>query len=220
MSEVIIPPMPGVFSALGLLVADVRHDLVTALGGVHATVADADRLERAFADMERAAREVLAAQGFAPDRMRLERSADLKVAGQTYELTVAMPEQGPVTRAGIDALVAAFGRLYRERYAFFFEGEPIELVNARLAAFGISETIELETFASGGTDPTAALIGTRSIYFDKRGFVATAVYDRTRLRPGMRLTGPAIIEEPTSVSLLPPGFEAEVAADLGVFVKL
>ncbi len=220
MSEVIIPPMPGVFSALGLLVADVRQDYVTALGGLHASAADPGQLEQAFAAMEQSARETLGAQGFDEGAMRLERSADLKVAGQTYELNVTLPRQGLVSRDGIAALVEAFGRLYRERYAFFFEGEPIELVNLRLAAFGLSEAVELDLRAGSGTDPAAARIATRPVYFDKAGFVETAVFDRDKLTGGMVLQGPAIVEEPTSVSLIPPGFAASVTSDLGLFVKV
>ena len=219
MTEVIIPPMPGVFSALGLLVADVRHDYVTAMGSVHTTVADPARLEQAYADMEREARQVLGRQGFAPERMQLQRSADLKVAGQTYELTVALPEPGPVTRTGIDALATAFGRLYRERYAFFFEGEPIELVNLRVAAFGQNEKVELRSTMEKAAD-SAAPTSTRPVYFEKRGFLDSAVWDRTRLSPGMRIAGPAIIEEPTSVSLVPHGFTAHVVADGGLFISI
>ena len=139
MAEVIVPPLPGVFSALGLLAANVRHDFVAALGGVVSTAADPDHLERQFHAMEQDGRRVLAGEGFSGDAVRLVRSADLKVVGQTYELNVALPHAGSLTRDGIEKLVAAFGQLYRERYAFFFEGEPLELVNLRLAAIGARE---------------------------------------------------------------------------------
>ncbi len=220
MAEVIVPPLPGVFSALGLLAADVRHDFVAALGGVVSTVAEPDRLEHLFAGMEGQARRVLADEGFAGDAIRLLRSADLKVVGQTYELNVAWPQNGPVRRQGIEALVAAFGKLYRERYAFFFEGEPIELVNLRLTAVGKREPIRLAQFARHGVDPAPARIAKRPVYFDRRGFVDATVFDRNRLRPGMIVAGPAIVEEPTSVTLVPPDKAATVAADLGLFVSL
>jgi N-methylhydantoinase A len=221
MAEVIIPPLPGVFSAVGLLAADVRHDFVHALGGIVSTAADPDRLERHFQEMENEAKRALMAEGFASDAIRLVRSADLKVVGQTYELTVPLPQTGPVTPAGILALVDAFGRLYRERYAFFFEGEPIELVNLRLAAFGANEPIELrQPTGSDIADPAAARIGRRPIYFDKSGYLDADVFDRDRVRPGMIVAGPAVVEEPTSVTLIPPGRSATVAPDLGLFVKL
>jgi N-methylhydantoinase A len=220
MAEIIIPPMPGVFSALGLLAADMRHDFVTALGGVTSTVADPDRLERAFQAMEDDARRVLATEGFSGDAVRLIRSADLKVVGQTYELMVPLPQAGPVTAAGIAALVESFGRLYRERYAFFFEGEPIELVNLRLAAAGASEPIRLARFEPQAEDSAPARIGRRPVYFEKRGFVESDVFQRENLRPRMIVRGPAIVEEPTSVTLIPPGNAACVASDLGLFIKL
>jgi N-methylhydantoinase A len=220
MDEVIIPPLPGVFSALGLLAADIRHDFVTALGGVLATAADAARLEALFQAMEDDARRRLASEGFSADAVSLVRSADLKVVGQTYELAVPLPLSGPVTPAGVAALVAAFGRLYRERYAFFFEGEPIELVNLRLAAFGANESIRLQSFDPSSNDLAAARIGRRPVYFEKTEHLDTNVFMRDRLRPGMIVNGPAVVEEPTSVTLIPPGRSATVAADLGLFVKL
>jgi len=220
MAEVVVPPLPGVFSALGLLAADVRHDFVAALGGVVSTAADPDHLEQQFQDMEAKARHVLAGEGFSASAVRLIRSADLKVVGQTYELNVSWPEPGPVTGQGIEALVAAFGRLYRERYAFFFEGEPIELVNLRLAAAGTRAPIRLAQFERHDSDPERARIASRPVYFDRLGFIETAVFDRNRLRPGMAVRGPAVVEEPTSVTLIPPDKIATVATDLGLFVNL
>jgi len=220
MAEVIVPPLPGVFSAVGLLAADVRHDFVSALGGVVSTAADPARLEQLFQEMEDKARRELASEGFAGDAVRLVRSCDLKVVGQTYELTVQLPHAGHVTVAGIAALVDAFGRLYRERYAFFFEGEPIELVNLRLAAFGASAPINLATFDGLAGNPEAARIGLRPIYFDHAGYLEAEVLDRNRLRPGMIVRGPAVVEEPTSVTLIPPDRSAIVAPDLGLFIKL
>jgi N-methylhydantoinase A len=211
MAEVIVPPHPGVFSAIGLLAADMRHDYVVALGGVTSTAADPMQIEMLFQGMENEARRALATEGFSGDAVRLVRSADLKVVGQTYELTVPLPQSGPVTREGIAALIASFGALYRERYAFFFEGEAIELVNLRLAASGLNEPVRLTTFETGGSDSSSARIGRRPVYFEKRGFVESDVYQRDRLRPGMKLNGPVIVEEPTSVTLIPLGRTASLA---------
>jgi N-methylhydantoinase A len=227
MAEVIIPPLPGVFSAVGLLAADVRHDFVHALGGLVTSAADPARLEQSFREMEAEATRVLAAEGFTGEAVRLARSADLKVVGQTYELMVPLPQVGPVTAGGISALVDAFGRVYRERYAFFFEGEPIELVNLRLAALGLNAPIMLQPpplpggeLGGGASDPEPARIGRRPIYFDKAGSLEACVFERDRLRPGMIVRGPAAVEEPTSVTLIPPGRSATVASDLGLFVTL
>jgi N-methylhydantoinase A len=220
MREAIVPPFPGVFSAIGLLVADVRHDFVTPLGGLAVGEASPAHLERLYQTMEQEAREMLSAEGYGAGAVRLVRSADLKVVGQTYELTVDLPGEGPLTSVGLRSLADAFGRLYRERYAFFFEGEPIELVNLRLVAFGTNEPVRLKELKPNDTDSEPARSGARRIYFDRIGHVAAGVFGRHRLRPGMRVAGPAVVEEPTSVTLIPPGRVADVAADLGLFVRL
>jgi N-methylhydantoinase A len=125
-----------------------------------------------------------------------------------------------MTGNGISLLLDAFSRLYRERYAFFFEGEPIELVNLRVAAFGLNDAIELPSVLpqSIGAAEGGKII--RPVYFEKLGYVETAVFKRDSLRPGMTLPGPAVVEEATSATLIPPGAAADVAPDLGLFVNL
>ncbi len=220
MAEAIVPPMPGTFSAVGLLATEMRHDYVTATGGVVAEEADIAGLENAYLDMEKQGRDLLAAQGFPADRIRLTRLADLKVVGQTYELLLPLPGRGPVTKAGIAALVRDFGALYRERYAFFFEGEPIEIVNLRLSAEGLNPPVEFPESAGGGASPAAAQSGGRPVYFDGAGWTDTPIFERSRLARGMMVPGPAVIEEETSATLVPPGTQAAVAADLGLVVDL
>lgn len=220
MREAVVPPVPGTFSAVGLLATDVRHDYVTALGGVRTTDADPDELEAAFRAMERQAGTELAADGFEGASTSFVRTADMKVAGQTYELSVPLPQADPVTAAGIEALADAFARLYRERYAYFFAGEPIEIVNIRVAGLGHNRPIELPTAPVATADPSPARKGARPVYFESAGFLDTAVYDRLLLHPGMVVDGPALVEEQTSSTLVPPGSRAEVLADLGLAIPV
>ncbi|MAG98405.1 MAG: hydantoinase/oxoprolinase family protein [Alphaproteobacteria bacterium] len=215
MKETIVPPLAGTFSAVGLLVTEMRHDFVTALGGVRAEDTDLAELEAHYQRMEEEGRDALATQGFARSGIKLNRSADLKVAGQTYELSLPLPQEGALDPAGLEALLVAFGDLYRERYAFFFAGEPIELVNLRVQALGASESVELPG-QSGGEAAKAA----RPVYFEGPGFVETAVYERQGLAPGSIIVGPAVIEEETACTVVPPLGRAEVAEDLGLFIDL
>jgi N-methylhydantoinase A len=217
MREAIVPPLAGVFSAIGLLAADVRRDFVTALGGLTSTSADPNELEQRFEAMESVARQSLRAEGFDDFAIELVRSADLKMTGQTYELTVPLRQPAPVSSEGISGLVEAFGQLYRERYAFFFAGEPIELVNLRVAAFGRNASIKLPRSDAQALAPRTSV---RPVYFEKLGYVDTSVFQRERLRPGIRLTGPAVIEEATSATLIPAGISADVAPDLGLFMRV
>jgi N-methylhydantoinase A len=198
----------------------MRHDYVDALGGVVAQAADPVDLEARFRAMEDQGRAELAAQGFDDDAIRLTRLADLKVVGQTYELLLPLPDQGPVRRAGIDALLKEFGILYRERYAFFFEGEPIEIVNLRVSAQGINPPVVFPESTEAGADPVRARLGSRPVYFEAAGWTDTGVYDRETLTRGMVVAGPAVIEEATSATLIPPGATATVAADHGLIIDL
>jgi N-methylhydantoinase A len=218
MTEAVIPPMAGTFSAVGLLVTEARYDYVTALGGITTGDVETTEIEAHFTAMETVAIATLAEQGFTGDAVRLVREADLKVAGQTYELTLPVPGAGDFDSEALDALLVSFGDLYRSRYAFFHEGEPIEIVNLRLGALGLREAPNLPEVAAAGSDPGAALKATRSAYFGDAGRLDTPVYDRDRLAPGMVVAGPALIEEETSTTLLPPGTTATVTADLGLFV--
>lgn len=220
MTEAIVPPLPGTFSAVGLLVTEVRHDYVAALGGVLSTALDPAAMEAHYRQMEDEARAALVEQGFATRSIDLARTADLKVKGQTYELSLPMPGRGPVDADAIQSLLDSFARLYRSRYAFFFDREPIEIVNLRVTALGRNPPVELARPVPAGPDPAPALKGERPVYFEKRGFVNTAVYDRDRLRPQNRVAGPAVIEEETSSTLVPPGFAALVLDDGGLAIPI
>ena len=220
MREALVPPLPGTFSAVGLLVTEGRHDYVAALGGVHADQADLGELEAHYRRMENEALAELASQGYARAAISLLRTADLKVAGQTYELSLPVPGAGPLDAHAIAELLAAFSRLYRERYVFFFEGEPIEIVNLRVVALGRNPQVAFELPDSAGANPEPAQKGSRPVYFEGLGFVASAVYERTRLRPGNIVCGPAVVEEETSSVLIPPATQGMVLSDLGLAIAL
>ena len=220
MAEAVIPPMAGTFSALGLLVTETRYDYVAALGGIATDRIVPDEIEARYAEMEDRAHSVLADQGFADDAVRLARAADLKVAGQTYELTLPVPGSGKFDGDTLAALVRSFGDLYRARYAFFFDGEPIEIVNLRLGAFGLRDAPDLPEMAGAGSDPSAARKTSRSAFFGDAGRQDAPVYDRAGLAPGMVVDGPALIEEETSTTLVPPGTAATVTGDLGLIIEI
>ena len=153
------------------------------------------------------------------EAIALTRTADVKVTGQTYELTLPL-SAGPVDERVIAALLDSFSRLYRERYVFFFEGEPIEIVNLRVVALGRNPPLDFARPDAAGLDPTPARKGRRPVYFEGLGFVPATLYERTRLRPGNVVPGPAIVEEETSSVLIPPGVEAQVLSDVGLAIKV
>ena len=220
MAEAIIPPLPGTFSALGLLVTKTRHDYVRATANLSIDDVDATTLEAHYLDMQDSGVRELQALGFERTTIELQRFADLKVRGQTYELTLALPNTGALDVAGLQDLKRAFTDLYRERYAFFFEGEPIEVVNLRLAALGRNPSVELPQTGEAAGNLSSALKARRPVYFENAGYIDSDVFDRAALGTGMNIVGPALIEEESSTTLLPPGLTAEVSADLGLVIAL
>lgn len=197
--EVLVPPAPGNVNAFGALVAETRYDHHATFYRRLDEVAPAD-LERAFAALEEQARASLADLP-ATDRgaISVERLADLRFVGQGFELTVP-------AGAGASALSAAFRSAYATRYKHAELGSAIEIVALRivlrLAAKAITLRLPAESQASGRNRGGAS----RQVLFPGNvAPVETAIYDRTELRAGWRAEGPAIIEEYSSTTVVPPG---------------
>ena len=202
--EVIIPPAPGAFSALGLVATDLKRDYSRTLYADLATVA-AERVADAFAAMEAAGTAMLEASQVPDARRALLRQADVRYRRQAYELTIPM-EAGAITRDTLDALAALFHARHEQTYGHANTAEPVQLVNLRLTALGRLPDLKLAQHA----DPASARVRHRDVWFPDVGFVGTAVHWRNGLTPGTELRGPAIIEALDSTTVLPPGWRALV----------
>jgi N-methylhydantoinase A len=197
-AQVIVPPLPGAFSAYGLLVADRRHDASqTRVMSVES--ASLDDVRTVIEPMrEQAARE-LAEEGFAPEDMRFEAFVDMRFVGQAFELTTPIPRDA----RSIDDLVAAFHTVYEQRYAHADQGK-VETVSFRIAAYGVTEKPHVPSVAvRGGVDD--AQVGKRPIYFAGET-IDTPIYRRDALPEAARITGPAIVDEAGSATVVPPDF--------------
>ena len=203
--RVIVPPMPGNFSAFGLLVADVRHDF--ARGGVMATRdLPLAQLEAIFAGLEQEGREALAREGVASADMRFERRLDMRFIGQAFELSVPVPADA----ADMAAIDMAFHQVYERRYAHAVK-DPAEIVTVRLTALGSVRKPGLPKVNGVATTIAAARIGARRMVFDG-AFVETPIYARDRLPVGDPIIGPAAIEESGTTTIVPPGTAATADA--------
>jgi N-methylhydantoinase A len=204
----LIPPGPGLFSALGLLVSDLKHDYSAAV------MRRADRLDLTAlaATLERLkaeGRTALAREGISPQDMVLQNHADLRYVGQSFELTIPLPGGvlGPETVA---RTLEHFHREHERAYGYNAPEEPVEWVNVRLTALGrIAKPGLRECPATG--DAQAARKPSRSVYFaEAKGTVACPVYDRYLLGAGAILEGPAIVEELDSTTVIHPGYRGQV----------
>ena len=210
--EVIVPPVSGAFSALGLVASDLKRDYVRTLYADLGSV-EPSRVAAVFAAMEVSGAAMLDAAHVPLERRAMPRQADLRYRRQAYELTVPI-EDGPVTRASLDAAMAAFHAKHELTYGHANRGEPVQLVNLRLSAIGRLPAMML---AQRG-DAAAARTRTRDVWFAGTGFTATPVHWRPGLAAGAVVSGPAVVEAVDSTTVVPPGWTARVD-DMG-FIRL
>jgi len=201
--EVIVPPAPGAFSALGLVASDLKRDYSRTLYA-DLRVLDPALAAGALAEMEAAAAEWLATAAIPPAQRVLRRAADLRYRRQAYELTVPFVD-GPVTREGLDRLSAAFHEKHRQTYGHANTEEPVQLVNLRLTAIGRLPGLRL-----AGPAKAPARRTMREAWFPGIGSTPCRVHWRDGLAAGEALAGPAIIEAMDSTIVAPPGWIALV----------
>ena len=196
-TKVIVPPLPGLFSALGMLMTDMRYDRVRGMVGLLDEVGEG-KIEETFEEMERESSESLNEKGI-EGRPSFRGSIDLRYYGQGYELEIVV--RRPFNRA---AVTKAFEGRHVEVYGFAHEGERIEVTALRLTTT-IPATSKVRLSEVEGEMPVAAGEGRRRAKFGERWF-ETRVYSRELLPVGGRLRGPAIVEEYDSTVVVPPGW--------------
>ena len=184
--RVLVPALPGALSAVGILLADTMREYSRTV--MQPVTAD---LEHVFAELEQIGREDFAAEGLEGSALR---SADLRYVGQGYELNLPFGET-----MGND-----FHALHQRRYGFANEARAIEIVNVRVRLVAPAEPFDAPCQPLVPGDGSAALVSSRSVFFDGRPH-PTRIYERDRLHAGDAFSGPAIISEYSSATILPPG---------------
>ncbi|MEE9198501.1 MAG: hydantoinase/oxoprolinase family protein [Dehalococcoidia bacterium] len=205
--EAFIPPFPGNFSAFGLLCTDLAHDAVR----TNITLvdrADPGLVNTHLREMEDELRERLLREGLPSKSILVTRTADLRYKGQFHIINVPIPQE-EVTSTSLPGLVRDFHKEHLRLYTYESEGEPVELVNLRVRATGVLPRPPLQQLEQ--RDPNVALKGTREVYFrEAAGALPCQIYERDLLGKDTVLEGPAIIEELTSTTLVPPSFTATI----------
>lgn len=211
---VIVPPNPGITSALGCLLVDIRHDLSSMYLSMAAD-AELGEVEARFQELEAEAHDRLAAEGVPPERMALQRSIDMRYQGQWRSL--AIPVDAPVKP--LDEVMGLFHDQHARVHNFRRDDAPIEMYRLNLTAIGVTPKPDLARHSANGA--SAAPTATRPVAFDETdGFIDTPVYDRASLSAGTTITGPAVIEQFDSTTLVPPGIAAEVDEWLNIRMQI
>ena len=206
--RVILPASAGVTAAIGLLAAEVRFDVArTYVRRLDAV--DPEYLTTMYAEMTAQAIEVVRESAVAGD-VTVVRSADARYVGQGYEVAVPVPS-GHLDAAALARMRASFDEIYAARYGYASPEEAVEIVTWKLAGIGGSPRIALAKAVAQSGEGSRSRKGARRAYFpETRGYADTPVYDRYALAPGTSLTGPAIVEERESTTVIPPGVTATV----------
>ncbi|MWV38431.1 hydantoinase/oxoprolinase family protein [Natrialba sp. INN-245] len=202
--KVIVPPGAGVASAGGLLVADIEFHL----DQTYITELTPDGLEHVndiYDDLEARGRELVKEAGGDDTQIEVEREADMKYVGQAHELGVELPT-GALGSDDIETIEQRFHDTYERTYGYSDEDEEIEGITWKVTVRSPTESMSIETAESGSARASDARKGTREAYFKSAGgFTDAGIYDREELSPGAELTGPAVIEEVNSTTVVPPG---------------
>jgi len=208
---VIIPPWPGITSALGCLLVDVRHDL-TKTYIAKASDTNIGDLEREFTKLEEKAVERLKTEGIPEDKMQMTRYVEMMYLGQWRTLSVPFPR--PIGES-LEPLYDKFHQEYEREYAYSRKEQSVEVHGLSVVAIGIVKKLELPRYEIKGKAEDA-LKGRRKVYFDDEGFIDAEIYTRSKLPAGSKFEGPSIIEQMDSTITVPPGFRVEVDEYLNV----
>jgi N-methylhydantoinase A len=205
----LVPITPGVTSALGLLLADVKHDYVRSkLAPLHEL--NPDEINGLFGQLIEQAKSDLKDEGFVDKEIALNAFLDLRYAGQGYELTVPTPLP-PFKREHLEEMRRRFDAQHEQAHGHKAEGEPVELVSLRLVSLGLVPEARLSAAKASGRKVEEARTGSRKVFFGKEhGQLNCAIYRRDCLEPGHKISGPAIIDQLDTTTVIHPEQEAVV----------
>lgn len=209
--EVLVPPYPGITSAMGLLTTDLRYDEIRNEFMLNLSM-DLDKLNADLAELEEMVRQQLIADGMPEADISVERGADCRYVGQGYELRARIPD-GQVTGDNVQAIWENFHRIHEEEYGHRFPNNPIELVSIRVAGAGKMPKLSAPTLERGGKDGSEGYLNSAQVYFRVAGQLAaydTKYYERHKLKAGSTIPGPAIFFQKDATTVVPPNWTAKV----------
>ena len=211
----IVPPTPGVLSALGFLYSDVKNEFAQTFVR-NIDDADVSQIGEILSKLGRDARTWLGEEGIDESQQRLSYEADVRYFRQGYEFSLEI-DPNRLGGGALHELAARFGLAHERIYGFKLD-QPVELVNLRAVGVGAVQKINLPKFEKEGPDAAAAVVEQHRAYFDG-SFSSVNVYDRTRLRTGNRIRGPAIVIQMDATTVIHPNHTGEVDEYLNILIR-
>ena len=212
---VIVPPTPGVLSALGFLYSDVKNEFAQTFVRNIDDI-DPGQVNEILTRLGQEARAWLQEEDIPEQDQELQYEADVRYFRQGYEFSLGV-DLSALTNGGLQDLEARFGTAHERIYGFKLE-QPVELVNLRAVGTGRVEKVQFPQFPMDNPDPSAALTEQHRVYFDGN-FEMTNIYDRNRLTAGNRISGPAVVTQKDSTTVIHPRHVGEVDQYLNILIR-
>ena len=211
MPQVIVPKNAGVLSALGLLLADSIKDysksMLENIDGVEKA-----RLDLLFSQLIKKSQGDMKKEGFHQSRIRLFPSLDLRYSGQSYEITL------PYRHQDNEKMASDFHQAHKKMYSYYHPDRPVEIVNIRLKAVGLTKKIKIKENGIQKSDPGQALFCCQDLVYGHKTHRAL-VYKRSLLECGNQIPGPALIVDTESTTVLPPGWKLRVDGWMNLIIQ-
>ncbi|MFX1342871.1 MAG: hydantoinase/oxoprolinase family protein, partial [Promethearchaeota archaeon] len=207
--RVLVPMAPGLHSALGLLATNLRCDQSQTV--LESTISpDFKRIQKVYKQLEIQLRDLLREQGVPQKSISIQRFTDLRYEGQAYEITLQVPN-GQVSKAWMQELVNAFHSRHEQQYGFAATEAPVTIVNLRVIAVGPMPSLKpADIEIQKDSSPTPHM--SRPVFFEEvEGIIDTPIFERTVLGQGAVISGPAIIEQLDSTTVVHPKTRAVVS---------
>ena len=201
--RILVPSNPGILSALGVAIADIVKDYSRTVM-LRGADLDRSRIDEEFQGMEGQARTEMAGEGLDVDKMAARRFLDVRYVGQSFELTVDYPSRP--TKTDLAKVIGDnFYKAHLRRFGYADRAEPVEVVNLRLKLEVAMEKPSVQPQSTGAADSAHALIGEAEVVFQE-GALASPLYQRDQLTCGNTVSGPALIIQMDSTTVLTPGW--------------
>ena len=211
---ILIPPNGGLLSAYGMLFADVVKDYSqTVLWQLEKGSGEdlVEALNAGFDALLVRAEDEMETEGFIPNQLKVNRSLDMRYAGQSYELNIPYSTATNASGTEIQTLVAKFHDAHAQRFGYARTDAPAEVVNLRLTAIGATDKPPVQPMPLADADASEACVAQTSVIFEDEA-LPTDFYRREMLRPGNHIVGPAIVTEFSATTVIPPNFSVVVDA--------
>jgi N-methylhydantoinase A len=206
--KVLIPPTPGLNSALGMLATDLKHEIVRTQMQETSEV-NVKQFSAIYDELETSTRTLLREQNVDEADITVTREVGMCYVGQSYQLRIPVPKT--IDQQTGDELTRSFHERHANIYGFANEQEATQIVNLRVVGIGAVDRPVLRQLDKATDSPMRAIKGNRAVYFaETNGMIDVTLYDRDQLRSGDAFSGPAIIEQMDTTIVVPPDTRVEV----------